>query len=463
MKPESPPPKPAPSTQVELPPEFPPPPKLRAKAFKPHSAFLIEEPEKIKPSDQKIRVNALLALGSALQVVGQPAYRIESLMRDVSKRLGLTTHVFSLPTGIFVSIVDEAGPHTHLLRIRGEGAHLERLTKLIKVADRLIHWEIGSHEAATEIAEIMKEPPRWGRVAVVSAYVLSAAAFSIFFRGGSAELLVAVAVGLVTGFLAIALAKTRATSRLFELTAAAAAALISETAVTFLGPVEEWIPLASGLIILLPGISLVDSVDELGNGHLAAGGARMAGVGVAFLSIAFGAIIGSQVAGLLDRYSPEHTSAPLPQWILIPAMLAIALGSTIRFRGSLRNVGTSMVGSMVALFGSRAAIAQFEIPGGPFLAAMVLGMVANTFARYFRRPPELISLPGIALLVPGSIGIKSLGAFLGEDPQSGLAHTFQMFMVAMALASGLLISNWIIRDRPPLPSDTLDGVEPPKK
>jgi len=59
----------------------------------------------------------------------------------------------------------------------------------------------------------------------------------------------------------------------------------------YLGSFVHWIPLASGMVILLPGLSLVDSIEELANGHLASGGARMAGVGVAFLALIFGVLL----------------------------------------------------------------------------------------------------------------------------------------------------------------------------
>jgi uncharacterized membrane protein YjjP (DUF1212 family) len=415
--------------------------------------YLVQEPVAKKPIPLQERVQAILALGRALHSVGQPSYRIENMLVEVGQRLGLPVNVFSLPTGLIVSVEDEGGPHTHILRVRVEGAHLERLSQLTTITEKLIHWEISCQEAAAEFSAVMKQRPRWGRISTIAAYVFSAAAFSVFFRGGSSELLVANVVGLAVGSLAVLLHRVRATSRLFELLAAAAAGLISTFAVSVVGPFEEWIPLASGLIILLPGISLVDAVDELANGHLAAGGARMAGVGVAFLAIAFGAVVGTQTAEAIAGHPRQIESQVLHPGAIVLALLSVAVGSTIRFRARPRHFLAILVGSVVAFAGSRTGIAYFGPKAGPFLAALLLGIVANAFSRIWHRPPELVSLAGIAVLVPGSVGVKGLGALISQEAEKGVAFAFEMFLIAMALTAGFLISNWIVPDRTPFASD----------
>lgn len=411
------------------------------------SGFLSQEDGVRRSIDLKERVSAILALGAALHSVGQPSYRIESMLVDVGQRLGLPVQVFSMPTALILSVEDDSGPHTHIVRVRAEGAHLERLAMLTTITEKLIRWEIGSREAALEFRAVMDQKPRWGRVSTIAAYVFSAAAFSVFFRGGSNEVIVASIVGFCVGCLAILMSRVRGRSRLFELTAAAAAALVSTLGLSVIGPFEEWIPLASGLIILLPGISLVDAVDELANGHLASGGARMSGVGVAFLAIAFGAVMGSEIASSLAGHEKQIESQVLHPLSIIPALLSVALGSTVRFRARPRQFLAILAGSTVAFTGSRAGIAWFGTPAGPFMAALLLGIVANTYSRIRKRPPELISLAGIAVLVPGSVGVKSFGALLSQDAHGGITAAFDMFLIAMALASGLLISNWIVRER----------------
>jgi uncharacterized membrane protein YjjB (DUF3815 family) len=56
-------------------------------------------------------------------------------------------------------------------------------------------------------------------------------------------------------------------------------------------------------------------------------------------------------------------------------------------------------------------------------------------------------VPGILLLVPGSIGFGSLAKFLDRDVLSGIDTAFTMILVAVALVTGLLVSNLIVPPR----------------
>jgi len=443
----------------------------------------------IASTRKKERIDTIVALGMALHSAGLPAHRLEAMLGKAAERFELVLHAFCLPTGLLLSFEDEIAPQTHLLRAQSSGVHLERLARLNRVGDDLISGRIFPDEAHARIDDLMKAPPRWGAIPTIAAYVLSAAAFAVFFRGGQTELMVAVAVGLAVGALAVIMRRIRTSSRLFELTAATTAAVIAIAGDSFLGHFQDWVPLASGLIILLPGISLVDAVEELSHGHLASGGARMAGVGVAFLALTYGTVLGESIAGYVpeshsppaagssepaetapersapdpeesaenesrsadtdEAVAPEEPVAarPLPTWALIPALLAVAAGSMVRFRSRPVDFFTGLVGSTVALLGARLGTAFAGPFGGPFLAAFALGLTANIYARWRRQAPELIAIPGIALLVPGSVGVRSVSALLSEDTAVGIDTAFHMFLIAMALVSGLLFSHSIARDR----------------
>jgi uncharacterized membrane protein YjjB (DUF3815 family) len=212
----------------------------------------------------------------------------------------------------------------------------------------------------------------------------------------------------------------------------------------------EWVPVAAGLIILLPGIMLVDAVEELSYGHLVSGGARMAGVAVVFLALTFGSILGTRLADLLPVLPPlQKELQAFPAWGLLPGFLLVAVGSAIRFRARPRDMAAIFAASAVALLAAQEGKQWLGHLAGPFLAALLLGLLANLFARWRHLPDELLLIPGLATLVPGSIGVRSLGALLSNDTDEGIRAAFEMFLVAMALVSGLLFSDSFIRERAP--------------
>jgi len=243
------------------------------------------------------------------------------------------------------------------------------------------------------------------------------------------------------------MARLRRGGRPFELVAAAAAAFVAGSADEILGAYGGWIPLAAGLIVLLPGIALVDALEELANGQLTAGASRLAGVGAAFLTLTFGAITGyagAEVWPTIRDVEPTH----LPEWFVLPALLAVAVGSTLRFRARTRDGWIILGASALALVGSRFGTAYVGHLAGPFLAAALLGMAGNLYARFSHRAAELIVVPGIALLVPGSVGYRSLECLLSQDTTDiGVANAFDMFLIGIALVAGLLVSNSLVSER----------------
>jgi uncharacterized membrane protein YjjB (DUF3815 family) len=56
-------------------------------------------------------------------------------------------------------------------------------------------------------------------------------------------------------------------------------------------------------------------------------------------------------------------------------------------------------------------------------------------------------VPGILLLVPGSVGFASFQALLERDVVSGVETAFRMLLTAIALAGGLLAANTLVDGR----------------
>jgi len=379
------------------------------------------------PPDAK--TDLLLSLARALHKVGLPAHRLEATLLRLAGRLGVPLQIMTMPTGLLMSFDGGGAPLTYVLRAQAGRVDLQSWTRLTALVRQLERGTVEVGEARRRIDEIEQTRSCWSQPAIVAAYVLSGGAFAIFFGAGTTELWAALAVGLAVGCVAVALRKVRASSRLFELAAAMAAGLIVGSIDLELGSFAEWVPLAAGLIILLPGIMLVDATEELAQGHLVAGSSRMAGVGVVFLAMTIGVLLGLKVNEFLPNAPIVREPMPLPEWTWLPALVLVALAGT--------RLGTTMLGPVC----------------GEFFGAFVLGLAAHLAARLRGVTPELVIIPGLALLVPGSLGVRTISSLLGQnpdlavssllgkDPNLAMQTGFQMFLVAMALVAGLLFSD----------------------
>ena len=71
----------------------------------------------------------------------------------------------------------------------------------------------------------------------------------------------------------------------------------------------------------------------------------------------------------------------------------------------------------------------------------VVSAGSNLFARLKRRTPMVTQVPGLLILVPGSIGLRSMQSLLGQDVEMGIATAFRVAIIGISLAAGLLAGN----------------------
>ena len=77
----------------------------------------------------------------------------------------------------------------------------------------------------------------------------------------------------------------------------------------------------------------------------------------------------------------------------------------------------------------------------------MVGAASNLYARTFNRPGALVRVPGIILLVPGSVGFRSLNFALERDVLLSLDTGFALIALLISLVAGLLFGNLLIPAR----------------
>ena len=98
------------------------------------------------------------------------------------------------------------------------------------------------------------------------------------------------------------------------------------------------------------------------------------------------------------------------------------------------------------LIGALCAVTTITIWAG-WLVAMRVGMASNLYERLLERPAIVPLVPGVLLLVPGSIGFRSLTLLLEQQVVVGIDAAFTMLLTAMSLVAGLLLADIILPPR----------------
>jgi uncharacterized membrane protein YjjP (DUF1212 family) len=382
-----------------------------------------------------IRIEFLSAMAGALSRFGQNADATERGLRTAAASLGLRAEFHVTPTSIMAAFGVPGRQRVVLLRTHEASIDLQSLSLVVRVLDGVIAHQLTADQALAELNLITASPLRFPWFMGVLASGLGAVAFDLLLSGHWLEAAVAAPVGLAVGVMIVLGRRFSRLARLTELLAGLLATLLALGAGHLVAEIRPANVALASVILLLPGLGITLGVAEVAARHLTAGTARLAGAMMTLLNLSIGSFLGLRIVTELDLV--PTTSAPSDAATL--GMLAAAAGLAslallIATNSRLGDIWLVAVSVVVALIGSRAGSAILGATLGVAIASLVLGLWSNAYARYSRRPPALALLPGLAVLVPGSLGQRGVSAAL-----MGAGAGVDLLVAALVIAAGLVV------------------------
>jgi len=368
-------------------------------------------------------------------------------MQIMAQRLGLQAEFFSTPTALMVSLGDGDKQQTYLARSEPGAPNLSKLADLTEVMDRLADRKLSPGEADERVRAIDSAPPRFNHWWQFTAFIAIACGVTPLLGGGWRETLLATGLGVATALTVLFLSSHAERARLI--------APLAATLTTFLGTIwcgfdaqTALMPaLIASIIALLPGMDLTTACRELATGHLVSGASRMASAAMMFALITFGLVVGGiagqAIVGPVGLVNPD----PLPQWMTVAGLLVAAFGLVVLFQGHRRDWIWMLLAALIAWATSFIGVAIDAPVVGAFAGALMIGLAGNVFVRATGRPGSIIHIPGLILLVPGSIGLRSLATLLENDVVSGIETALLTAMIAVALTTGMIVSSTLVPPR----------------
>lgn len=402
---------------------------------------------KDRPSGCEEAVAFIMALGHALHAYGTPAHRLEAALRGLARTVGLEAQIFVLPTSIQCAFEAPGFNVTRMLRVEPGEVNLEKLGDLDRVASQVLKGARSPVDALAAVDRIVAAPPRYGDVATVTGYGVASAAAAHFFAGGWGEIAVSLLVGVAIGLLYAQASRHRRLAQVCDPVAAAVAAALAQLASHLLPPVSAFVITMAGLVVLIPGLTLTLAINELATRNLVAGTARLAGAAVVFAEIGLGLLLGSQLDLVLPMVERSLRPPPLGPWTDPAAIVLASLGFAVLFRAHPRDLPLIVGIGAIAFAGSRWGGELLGPQLGVALAAFLVAATSNLFSRVADRPASILLVPGIMLLVPGGLGVRSVAALLEKNAASGVDQAVTTLMVAFALVAGMLLANAVVPSR----------------
>ncbi|MEM9828027.1 MAG: threonine/serine exporter family protein, partial [Planctomycetota bacterium] len=387
----------------------------------------------------------LIEAAIKLHRYGTPSHRLERVLTDVATSLGTRGDFLYTPTGLAISLTDVEGERnavTVVRRVDAGGVDVDKLIQFDRLLSGVQSKAIGVPEAIGRLEEIEAAPPLYSNSVLVVACAVASACVAILFRCTLSELVAAFVVGGLVAIIELTQPRWKAETGLLEPIAGMAAALASLLIARFLTSLDDRLVTLAGLIVLIPGLRFTVAMTELAVGHLSAGVARLAGSLVSLSTLFVGV---AMVWRLMDGLRPAFVAAmPLGEawrWIAL-AIAPISFAIIFRARVQQWPIISLVAVTGVGINWLAEPVLGIEIAA--FSGALTVGCASNLYAR-LRDLPALVPLtPGMLILVPGSLGYRSLTALLERQVVDGVQYGFTMFMIAVSLVGGLLVSNVVV-------------------
>ena len=167
------------------------------------------------------------------------------------------------------------------------------------------------------------------------------------------------------------------------------------------------------------------------------------------IDLGFGVAFGTNLVRLFtDKVSISHVNVGnLDQNYIWLALITAALAFTILFSASKEHFFWVLLAGSIGYFSTSLSSQIIGADLGAFVGGFSVGITANLYARLTKHPALTITMPGLILLVPGSVGFKGLSFLVEKNTLAGIDTTFEMFLIAIALVSGLLLANIMVTPR----------------
>lgn len=403
------------------------------------------------------RVRFLTELARRLHLVGVSASRLEGAVRSVATSIGVRVEIWSTPTGLLLSLSDaersNATQETRVLRLELGEIQLGALAKLDAIAEQVVAGTMSLDDAWTAMHALDRPFDTKQQLLTVGAFGLAAAAVAGLLRTAWIDVSVAAVIGLLIGWLAVLSGTRPHLAAAFEALAALVATVLATAFAHFIAPLSLQTVIVAALIVLMPGLSLTTAVSELASNQLVTGTTRFAGAMTVLLKLTFGSVAASQLMLAMGWTPMPGTPEALPPWVELIAMVAAAGSFAVLFRASRRDIplvmGAAILGYVLTRLGSGwlGPVATGTFAGSVFFSSLVMTALSNVYGRWKRRPGQLVRVPGIMLLVPGSVGFRALNFVMERDYTLGFDTLVAVLSAILALVAGLLFGALLVPPR----------------
>lgn len=244
-------------------------------------------------------IDLALWAGQLLMQHGAETERVEETVHLLGTSLGAQwLDILVSPNAIIVTTISGEEFRTKVRRVVNLGVNMTILAEVSDISYRIKRGDLDRHSVRAELEHISRIQSNYNRWIVVGMVGLACAAFSRIFGGDWPVFAITLVASSTAMFVRQELNRHYFNPVLVAVVTSFVAGLIACSAIVFDLSPEPQIALASAVLLLVPGVHLINGAEDMIKGHMVTGIVRGVTGAVISLCIALGLLLAMQLMGV---------------------------------------------------------------------------------------------------------------------------------------------------------------------
>jgi uncharacterized membrane protein YjjP (DUF1212 family) len=349
-----------------------------------------------------------LQVGRLLLLNGSDTEQVEAAVIRFAAGFGCEAHLMVSYEALLLTIVAAGQFRTKIgHRVPAMNVGMTVVGAVNRVVIGAATGQLALAQARAKLDAAEHEKPEYHRAVVMIALGLTAASLSRLFGGDWRTFAVTWLAGIAGTWLRQELARRRFNPIFIPFAAASLGGIIGAAAVLLGASGAPALCLVAPGMILMPGVPLINGVQDLIRNHMTLGISRLGFASLATIAIAFGLFVATVVTGVTIPVDAPARVIGLPEDAVFSAVAAIGYAFLFNVPGRMAwaclvcGVASHTLRTLCVHLG-------MDIISGTLIGALATGSLAQAFAWHFAAPAATFAFPGVVAMIPGAYAFRAV-------------------------------------------------------
>lgn len=406
------------------------------------------------------KVDLLLRTGQILVESAADTNRIVRNMKRVAAYLGIPEEMLHIDvsyTMLQVNVSDDRFSYTKFQKCEKHGINMSAISEISKLSWRAIENDYTLDRYEQELESIAKKPRNYKPYLVAVCAGFACGGFCKLFGCDWIAFLFA-SICAFAGFRVRARCIEARVNVYMSIGIAAFVSTCLAYATSFFGwSSTPYHPLLACALFIVPGVPLINFVDDMIDNYLLVGITRAANTVMMMAAMAFGIAFAMRLlvmedVTISDKFS-ELSMTPHDSYYVYAIAAAIAaMGFSTIFNVQRRLLWVVAIGGMISVCTRN--FVNFELGYGPvigsFMGALVVSLIALKAVHWFHVPNHVLTIPSVIPMIPGVLMYRGLLGFINMhgvigEVTNAMVNGINSALIILCISLGVAIPNIFLR------------------